>query len=293
MPRTLPPLNALKTFEAMSRHGNFTKAAEELGVTQGAVSKQVKILEDFLGVLLFQRKHQHVTLTKEGQLYLPSIQSALDTMEQATDQLLHNHRQAEVLHINILPSLSSRWLIPLLEDFRLKYPHISVNVSVGDGPVNFDTTHADIAIRVTPKNIWKQFHAEKIMGEELLPVCSPALKKGKHPIHTPDDLRHHPLIQHTSRPSMWPDYLKAIGYNHLTLKHNLGFEHFFMMIEAALDNMGVALIPRFLIEKELKEGRLVTAFNATYKSPYIYYFICPKHKFELRKTKIFRDWLLA
>ena len=131
------------------------------------------------------------------------------------------------------------------------------------------------------------------MGEELLPVCSPALKKGKHPIHTPDDLRHHPLIQHTSRPSMWPDYLKAIGYNHLTLKHNLGFEHFFMMIEAALDNMGVALIPRFLIEKELKEGRLVTAFNATYKSPYIYYFICPKHKFELRKTKIFRDWLLA
>ena len=293
MARKLPPLNALKAFETIARHCNFTKAAEELGVTQGAVSKQAKILEDYLGVMLFQRKPPHVTLTREGQLYLPSIQSALNTIEQATDQLVHNHRQTEILHINILPSLSSRWLIPLLDNFRHRYPHISVNVSVGDGPIDFDTVQADTAIRVAKKNIWKQCYTEKIMGEELLPVCVPALKNGKQPIRQPDDLRHHQLLQHMTRPDMWQEYLQTIGHGNLKIKHTLGFEHFFMLIEAALDGMGIALIPKFLIEKELEEGRLVVVFKAAYQSPYTYYLISPKHKMELKKVKLFRNWLIA
>lgn len=293
MARKLPPLNALKAFEAIARHCNFTKAAEELSVTQGAVSKQAKILEEYLGVVLFQRKPQQVTLTKQGQLYLPSIQSALDTMEQATDQLMHSHRQTEILHINILPSLSSRWLIPLLDNFRHRYPRISVNITVGDGSIDFDGSQADIAIRVAKKNLWKQYFTEKIMGEELLPVCIPSLENGKHPIHSPDDLRHHQLLQHTTRPDMWQEYLQDIGYGNVKIKHTLGFEHFFMLIEAALDGLGIALIPRFLIEKELAGGRLTILFKAVYQSPYNYYLISPKHKMELKKSKLFRDWLIA
>ncbi len=290
MVRRLPPLKALCAFEAAARHRSFTRAAQELGVTQGAISKQIALLENSLNVHLLERGKRQVTLSREGEGYLPSVAAALDMIAQATDEIAHGQSRRELLTINILPSLSSRWLIPLLDDFRHSHPHIRVKLAIGDGPIDFAASDADIAIRAARSNLWKRLHAEPIMGEELLPVLSPALKLST-PLESPADLARHTLLQHTSRPDMWPQYLRAMGIRNPKMKYDLGFEHFFMLIQAAADGLGVALIPRFLIAKELKERSLEVAFTRPYQSPYRYYFVCPRHTLDQKKICLFRDWL--
>lgn len=285
MPRKLPPLNALKAFEAAGRTASFTKAALELNVTQGAVSKQIKILEDFLGLELFERKDR-IKLTPAGEIYLPVITSMLDRLEQATDGLKKDSGLLETLNIRIFPTLSNRWLIPLLEDFRKKHPNILIGISIGDAKLDFSSTGADIDIRSGKANSWKQYHAEKIMDEELLPVCSPKLK-----IKSIKDMKANQLIQHMARPNMWREYMDAIGEDGFVVKPALGFEHFFMLIQAAVDGMGVVLVPKFMVAHELKTKQLVPAVNKVFKSPYAYYFICPKHKADLKKVRVFYNWL--
>jgi len=284
--RKLPPLNSLKAFEVSARYKNFTRAASELGVTQGAISKQIGILEDYLGVKLFKRRHRNIELTKGAAVYASAVRKAIESIENATEKMLANS-ESETLRINVMPSLTSRWLIPKMEDFKKKYPNISVLLDTGDGNIDFDKTGADIAIRVSRKPKWKCY-AEKIMGEELLPVCAPSLKISK-----PQDLVKYQLLQHTTRPDMWNDYLRSIGHAGMKVKHEMGFEHFFMLTQAAVDGLGVALIPRFLIERELKNKSLRIAFVAEYKSPYNNYFLCPKPNLELKKVRIFRQWLLS
>jgi LysR family glycine cleavage system transcriptional activator len=290
MIQKLPPLKALASFEAAARHKSFTRAAEELGVTQGAVSKQVQLLEEALGVKLFTRAAKRVALTREGETLLPSVVSAFDMLRQSADQITRGGGRTELLTINILPSLSSRWLIPLLNDFRRAYPRVGVQVTIGDGPVDFADNNADIAIRSARKNEWRRLHAEPLMDEELLPVCSPALLR-LQPLATAADFSRHTLLQHTSRAEMWREYLAAMGVRTQPVRHDLGFEHFFMLIQAAADGLGVALIPRFLIARELAEGTLAIAFAKPYTSPYRYYFVCSRPALELRKVRQFRDWL--
>jgi len=289
MTRKLPPLNALRAFEAAANHASFTKASLELGVTQGAISKQIKLLEEYLCITLFERKHQHLALTASGKKYLASISKALDTIEKATDKLIVQPSAKDILHINILPSLSSRWLIPMLDDFKNRYPY-NVNVEIGDGPIDFEKANADIAIRAARKDNWKKFHAEIIMGEDLLPVCRPSFI-ADHKINNINDLAKYNLLQHTTRPNMWEEYLQAVGYKGKNIKHGLGFEHFFMLIQAAEDGLGIALIPSFLIERELEKGRLVVAYKTNFKSDYHYYLIYPKQKAGLKKIKDFVKWL--
>ena len=284
----MPPLNSLKAFEVSARHKSFTKAASELVVTQGAVSKQVKILEDYLGLKLFERKYQHIVLTKKAERYLSSIQDAFETIGQATDQLMGCPSKEETLHLNILPSLSNRWLIPMLNDFKKNHLQVTINIEAGDGPVNFDSSNVDIAIRAGKSKIWDGVYAERIMGEDLVPVCSPKLSPVKL-----DSIQKYTLLQHTTRPKMWNEYLASIGYNSIKIDHKLGFEHFFMLIDAAIDGQGIALIPRFLIKNELLDGTLSLAFNAEYRSPFSYYFICKKNDIFLEKNKFFKDWLFS
>lgn len=286
--RKLPPLNSLKVFESVVRTKSFTKTAEELCVSQGAISKQIKILEEYLGIHLFERKHQHISLTEKAELYRQPIQSALEMIEQATEELMQAPNPNEVLRINILPSLSSAWLIPKLKDFKELYPHITVNIDVGDGKVDFNLKGTDIAIRTTDHSECPQIYSQIFMEEELIPVCSAKLD-----ISSPNDLAHHPLLQHTTRPEMWNDYLHSIGSSHIEVVHTLGFEHFFMLIRAAIDGLGVALIPRILIEEELQIGSLKLAFDIEYNSPFDYYFLCQKNKKGLAKVTQFRDWLIS
>ncbi len=287
--KKIPPLNSVKAFEVSARHKSFSKAAGELGVTQGAISKQIKILEEYLELKLFKRKHQHISLTKEGEIYFNDIRQAIESIEVATDKLTNKSSKAEYLRLNVIPSFCTRWLIPRMDDFKKKNPHISIILDTGDSAnIDFDAMNTDIIIRASKAPPWKQYHYEQIMGEELLPVCSPKLK-----IIKPDDLIKYQLLQHTTRPDMWPEYLKDIGYEHIKVNHGLGFEHFFMLIQAAIDGIGVALIPRFLIKDELEKKQIVVPFKTDYQSPFHLYIICPKQKLNLRKVRLFKDWLLS
>lgn len=285
MARRLPPLNALKSFEAAARYESFTKAAEELCVTPGAISKQIRILEEYVKVPLFERTATQVILTQAGAHYLANVKEAFDKIERATEAIFPEHGIDGTLHINTLPSLSSRWLIPLLEDFKHHYPLIQVAVTTGDGTIDFDKTGADIAIRVLRQPVPKHLSAHKLMDEELLPVYSPAIA-AQFP-----NISECNLLQHGTRPTMWKEYFAAIGHAEWEVKHTLSFEHFYMLIEAAKDGFGLALIPRFLIEKELAEGSLVVALCTSFESPYSYYLLASKQKRELKKVRAFCKWI--
>jgi LysR family glycine cleavage system transcriptional activator len=286
--RRMPPLNSLKAFEAAARHQSITAAAEELSVTQSAVSKQVKRLEAYLGIELFERKYQQLVLTSKAEEYLPSIQSAFTTIAQSTGQLVGDNNCMETLHLNLVPSLSNRWLIPMLNDFKKSHPQISVNIEIGDGGVDFSATDVDIAIRVGKRQKWPGVHSEKLMDEQLIPVCAPKLL----PVQL-KNINSYSLLKHTSRPSMWREYLNSLGHENIALDHKLGFEHFFMLIDAAVDGLGIALVPELLIKNELAAGTLVPAFEGDYQSSYSYYFLCKKSRLSKNKIKLFREWLFS
>lgn len=294
MRKTLPPLNALKCFEASARHQSFTKAAEELCVTQGAISKQIKLLEDHLGITLFERKHHILLLTPEGEHYLASISHALNIIEQATDSSQIRER-AETLHIAIAPTLSNKWFIPLLDSFTKQYPQVTIRLEAGSCQTDYDTPDTlptDIAISEIREKPWKYVTAEKIMDEELVPVCSPGFLSGIA-LNNPQKLLEYKLLQHTKRPNMWEEYLGAAGMEHVTIKHSMELAHFYMLIQAAIDGMGIALIPKIFIEEELQHNKLIIAYAFDFKSPYSCYLMVPKHKNELRKIRNFRRWLLS
>lgn len=286
--RKMPPLNSLRVFEAAARRGSFTAAAEELSVTQSAISKQIKQLEDYLCLKLFERRYQQVILTEKSEKYLPAIQSAFDSISAATDQLYSHSKNKLILRLNLLPSLSNRWLIPMLSDFKRSYPQISLNIEIGDGDVDFTAGEVDIAIRVSRTARWKGIYVEKLMDEKLIPVCSPNLK-----LSLTREIFQYPLLKHTSRPEIWGEYLTSLGHKNIEVEHRLGVEHFFMLIDAAVDGLGVALVPALLVENELAAETLVSVLDNQYKSSYSYYFLCKEDRVSTEKVALFKQWLFS
>lgn len=285
--RKLPPLNSLKAFEAAARSNSFTIAADELLVSQGAISKQIKNLESYLGIPLFKREHQKILLTNKAKLYLPAIRAALEMIENSTDEIISSSIQQNTIRINVLPSLSSKWLIPKLIEFNNLYPSIKAVIEIGDGPIDFIKNEADLYIRTSDNPDWHDVYVQKLMDENLIAVASPKLK-----INNPESLLDQVLLQHTSRPDMWNDYLRAIGFQNFQIEHSIGFQHFFMLIRAVLDGMGVALIPRTLIEDELQSGSLEQVITAEYENQFSYYILCKNIKIEQSNVIKFKDWLL-
>ena len=284
----LPPLNALRTFESAARHLSFTLAAKELFVTHGAVSKQIKALEEYLGLALFIRLHRKLQLSDEGRQYLPKIQAALQSINSATIELQQQPLRLQSLAINVLPSLSISWLIPRLEQFKSNHKNLYVDLSIGDGAVDFSHKKYDIVIRSAtsqPQGV----NAIKLMDEDLCLVCSPALAKQMHSLK---DINNMTLLKHTLRPTMWQQWSQAVELE-LTTEKKFGMEHFYMLNQAAVSSMGIALIPRFFIEQQLKDGSLVIPFNKPYKSPYSYYLLTEKSTNHATKVQLFIDWILV
>jgi LysR family glycine cleavage system transcriptional activator len=292
----LPPLKSLKIFVICSKTKSFSKAANILNLTQGAVSKQIALLENHLGFKLFERNFPALALTKSAEIYLKKIEVALLAIEAATNEIIstkNSKKIKEVLHINVMPSMSAIWLVQKLSDFKKKFPGYDVLVKIGDGDIDFKKTGCDLAIRVTTQknNLkWKKFNAVKLMGEELLSVCSPKFKK-IHKINEVKDLPKCNLLGHTYRPQMWKKYLTFFGLKNLQIRHEHNFEHFFMVSEAAKNSMGIGLVPKFLIEKELKNKELVQAVKDNFKSPYCYYALHLKQKNVPQKITDFTRWL--
>lgn len=291
MPRHLPSLNSLKAFEAAGRHQSFTLAAKELFVTQGAISRQVKQLEDYLGFTLFERKGQTLLLTEAGEQYHSAIEEALDTMDEATHNLIQQFRPNEMLTISILPSLSSRWLIPKIKQFKQQHPHLQLNIITSDNTDTLFEEDVDIVIRSGSENSWPKVDSTWLMNEELIPVCSPELLQPEYPIHTAEDLHHYTLLEHTSRKYMWRSWFKQHNGSEPKDKR-LGFEHYFMLIQAAQEKLGIALVPRFLVEQELTSHLLTTPIPTPCISQYSYYLITRKIKQPPQKIVLFRDWVM-
>lgn len=296
MHRRLPPLNALNVFEVAARKLSFSQAAEELNVTQSAVSKQIKALEQYLQLTLFERTASGLVLTPAGQQYLPTVMQALGQIQQATHRLQQAQDAPRNLTLSISTSLTSLWLIPRLDALEAQFPQLRLHIVSGDGDYQFHPDSADLAIRCLPliaSDIAKPHqHASLLLKETLIPLIHPDLLQ-RTPIHRAEDLLQHELIRPTTRPQLWPQCLAALltttGPTQAPRYHH-AFEHFFMALEAAQRGQGIALIPDFLAEEALTQGRLVNPLGLRYPSGYGYYFLMPAYRRQHALNQQLFDW---
>lgn len=290
MKRSLPPLNALRAFEAAARNQSFTRAADELHVTQAAISHQVKTLEDWIGTPLFQRMKRGLRLTPTGEAYLPRLTQAFDLMATATEQL--NHREGKhTLLLSTLDSFAALWLLPRLRRFREKYPGIDLRiVSIDREDDSLSQGDVDVDIRLGQGN-WPGLSATPLLTEDISPVCSPALLEGEHPLRAPADLAHHTLL-HDIMIADWRSWFEAAGIEHIDPGRGPGFNRSYLVIQAAINGDGVALGRSVLVADALKAGTLVKPFDIDLDSDFSYYFVCSRAQTNEPTIRIFRDWLL-
>lgn len=289
MARRLPPLNTLKAFESAAKNLSFTKAAEELHVTQAAISHQIKSLEDSLGVQLFRRLNRALLLTEEGQLLLPAVREALQILSNAVERLAR-HDASGPLTVSVLPSFATEWLVPRMSRFRQAHPEIELRVQATYEHVDFDRDDVDVALTFWIEQ-YPNLASERLMTEELFPVCSPRLiKEGSHPLKTPEDLKYHTLL-HDDMRTNWKMWLQAAGVTGVDPERGPRFDASYLVQQAAIEGQGVALGRSALVKDALKQGLLVRPFNLSLPGDYAYYFVCPKHAFDRPKVKAFREWL--
>ncbi len=290
MGRRLPPLNALRAFEAAARHLSFTKAAEELGITPSAISHQLRGLEAHLGVRLFRRASRSLMLTDEGQSYLPALRDAFDAIHAATSRLA-TRTAAGPVTVSLLSSFAVRWLIPRLRRFQASHPEIEVRLSTTARPVDFRREDIDCAIR-HGRGQWPGLAADLLLAEDLFPVCGPKLHEGRRPLKAPHDLAHHSLLHIATRRDDWRVWLNAVGIADVDPERGPVFETSDLALRAAAEGLGVAIASSALVEDDLEKGRLVAPFDVRLPTDSGYYFVVPEDRREQPKIAAFRAWLL-
>ncbi|HBV39943.1 LysR family glycine cleavage system transcriptional activator [Erwinia persicina] len=289
MSKRLPPLNALRVFDAAARHLSFTRAAEELFVTQAAVSHQIKSLEDFLGLKLFRRRNRSLLLTEEGQSYYLDIKEIFTALNDATRKLQARSAKG-ALTVSLLPSFAIQWLVPRLSSFNSAYPGIDVRIQAVDREEEKLADDVDVAIFYGRGN-WPGLRVEKLYAEYLLPVCSPLLLTGDNPLKTPADLTRFTLLHDASRRD-WQAYTRQLGVN-INVQHGPIFSHSAMVLQAAIHGQGVALANNVMAQTEIEAGRLACPFNDVLVSKNAFYLVCHDSQAELGKIAAFRQWILA
>lgn len=289
MARRLPPLNSLKAFEAAARSESFTRAAEELNVTQGAVSHQVKALEDILRLKLFHRERQRLILTDAGRDYLSVIRDALDRIAVGTERLVQR-RESGVLTVSTSPDFAAKWLVNRLSRFAENFPDVDLRVSATTHYADFARDDIDIAIRHGDGN-WPGLDVERLYAERLFPVCSPKLVAGRNRITKAADLLRFPLLRLEDAKN-WTRLFEAAG-----LKAAVGpgpvLNRASMLIDAAIDGQGIALARTALAAWDLINGRLVRPVDVSLRVAHTYWIVCPKAVANISKIAAFRDWVLA
>lgn len=287
MTRRLPPLNALRAFEAAARHLSFTKAADELHVTQAAVSHQIKALEEWLGLPLFRRINRGLVLTDAGQAYLPPLRDALDSMANATERLFRKD-SAGALTISTMPSFAAKWLVMRLGRFQAAHPELDVRLHTTSQLVDFAQQDVDVAIRFGSGN-WPDLRVERLLSEDIFPVCCPRLLPT---LRRPEDLKNHTLL-HDDYIITWGSWLTAAGVHGVDATRGQYFTDSALVLQAAMEGHGVALARQVLVADDLAAGRLVRPFDVTLTGEYAYYLAAPHHYFSRPKVKAFREWLFA
>jgi LysR family glycine cleavage system transcriptional activator len=289
MARRLPPLNSLKAFEAAARNLSFTKAAEEMFVTQAAISHQIKLLEEHLSMKLFMRRNRSLLLTEEGQSYYLDIKDIFAHLYEATERLLTRGAKGSI-SIALTPSFAIQWLIPRLSEFSNLHPDIDVKIKAVDYDDNSLTDDVDVAIYYGLGN-WQGVFTDKLYTEYLTPVCSPLLLSGEKALSEPSDLMNHTLLHDMSR-NNWKEWIKVAGVKDINVNQGPIFSHSSMVLQAAIHGQGIALGNSVLAKPEIESGRLVTPFNEVLVSKNAFYLVCREAQVDSPKIVAFRNWLL-
>ena len=296
MKRPLPPLNALRAFEAAARHLNMTRAAEELNVTPAAVSHQVVGLEEMLGGKLFIRKQRGLALTPLGEAYLPGLQAGFRKLHEATDRVWESAQAEAPLVLSVPPAFSAKWLMPRLRQVREILPALQiVNESAKETP-GPAATGQEIAIRYGAGD-YPGMTVEKLFDEAVFPVCSPELLRDGAAIASPADLLGYPLLHgRKSFPGEnypgWGEWFRAAGHDIAEMPSGLYFDHHWMTVEAALEAQGIALAKRTIIESELRRGRLRRLLDFSYPLDFAYYLVYPGEIVPGSAAAAFRSWVI-
>jgi LysR family transcriptional regulator, glycine cleavage system transcriptional activator len=291
--KLLPSTSALAAFDSVARLGSFSVAAEELSLTQGAISRQVSGLEEQLGVMLFDRTSRGVMLTPAGADFAKAIAGALAQIRSASLHVM-TKRHGDQLNLAILPTFGTRWLMPRIPQFVARHPEITLNFATRIGVFDFDRDGIDMAIHVGPRRDggpeWPGAECTFLMEEMVAPVCSPAFL-ASHPVARAEDLLRLPLLHMASRPGAWKHWFDSLRIAGAPAE-GMRFEQFGSVAQACIAGLGVALMPLFLIDSELAGGQLCQAYPHQVVSPSAYYAVAPQAKSSFPPVVAFRTWLL-
>lgn len=286
--RLLPSMSMLQAFSAAARCESFTEAAADLGLTQGAISRQVRALEQQLGAELFARVRKSVRLTAAGRRYAEEVDKALQTVRLASLDVM-THRAGGTLNLAILPTFGTRWLIPRFPAFLREHPDITVYFSTKLSPFDFKKEDLHAAIHYG-RTDWPDTESTFLMKEETVPVAAPALLR-EQAVNAPADLLEMPLLHLATRPRAWPDWFRDAGFERPATT-GMVFEEIAAVAQAAAAGLGVSLLPRFLIENELARGELAIVLEQPLKSSFGYYLVTPRDRMAYAPVVAFREWLL-
>ncbi len=281
----LPPLSTLPVLEAAARLQSFSAAAEELHVTHGAVSHQIRSLEDYLNVALFSRQGRRVVLTAEGATLAEAVREALTRVGNAVEALSPRERERR-LRISTLPSFGSRWLMPRLGSFLEAHPQYEISVEASQGMANFTTDGVDLAIRYGKGN-WPGLHTERMAGDAYFPVCSPKFRRGKLPTK-PAQLQSLPLLR--NEPGYWVKWFALAGLDYDPPAAGIDYNDAALYLQQAIAGEGIVLTRSSLIGDDIANGKLVRLFDIEFPSDKGYYLVCQPQHAGSTKYKMFREW---
>ncbi|MGV1751764.1 LysR family transcriptional regulator [Agrobacterium sp. CG674] len=288
--RLVPDIVTLQAFECAARHGNFTRAAEELNLTQSAVSRQISDLEAQTGMLLFERIRRRVVLSDAGRKFLPDVQRLLHQSEQLMVRAVTSGASNASLSIATLPTFGSRWLTPRLHKFLSTQPDTVLTVASRSQPFDFDEEGFDIAIHYG-QPVWAHGTCSFLCNEVIVPVASPALLASR-PVERRADMLDGPLLHVSTRPKLWTEWFEMDGLATDSAYRGSRFDQFSMLIEAAISGLGFALLPRYLIEAELNSGLLQVVFDVPLQTENSYYIALPEGRQDNVLARAFQNWLL-
>jgi LysR family transcriptional regulator, glycine cleavage system transcriptional activator len=289
MARRLPPLNSLRAFEAASRHASFTRAAQELFVSQGAISRHVAALEDWLKVQLFARHARGIELTPKGAVFFRTVRGALDQIEYGARQL-QQKPDDKTLRLKVPPTFAIRWLVPRLARFHAFKPDLDVQITTSHQPVNFNREDVDACIHSDTQPL-PDAQCRRLFGELLLPVCNPALLT-RAPLMAPDDLARHVLVCSLHRPRDWPTWLAAARVDGIDGNNGIKVENSALAYQAAIDGLGVVIAQRSFVDDDLRSGRLVAPFALQVPGDGSYYLGYPGDRPKSEGVSAFETWIL-
>lgn len=290
MARDLPPLNALRMFDAAARHLNFTKASEELFVTQGAVSRQIKLLEENLQQALFERDGSKLHLTAAGEAYRDAVREGLAIIRRGTADI-HRRAASPTLTISVLPSFATLWLVPRVSQFQAQHPNLSLQVTSSYDVIDFGLEpETDAAIRLGRGN-WPGVYAECLFSTDVFPVCSPSLLKGSSPFNDVGDILEYPLVYATNVYNEWQRWFVAAGLRFPEPPPGTRYSDQQALQQAAIEGQGIALARSLLVESDLQSGRLVKPIDISVRSKLSYYFVCPSAKQDSENVRHLLTWL--